>query len=95
MNRSGVLGASYHWDLSQPEADNMMALYLREVAQVPLLERAEEVALARQYEKGRQAEKELAAEKYPHDSGRKKKLLEAAKAGNKAREQLIKSQRSW
>ena len=46
-------------NLSEIASDDTISLYLKEMARVPLLTAEQEVALARQYEEGRDAQEEL------------------------------------
>ena len=51
------------FDLSEIASDDTISLYLKEMARVPLLTAEQEVTLARQYEQGLNARKELAQNK--------------------------------
>lgn len=75
------------FDLNGVAADDVLALYMKEAARVPLLSAAGEVALAKQLEKGRQAEEAL---KSTIANGAKAEALRAqVVAGRRAREYLI------
>jgi RNA polymerase primary sigma factor len=75
------------FDLSAVAADNTLGLYIKEMAQVPLLTPVEEIALAKQLERGRKAEKGL--KKVPYDSEEAVALRAVVAAGHKARNHLI------
>jgi RNA polymerase primary sigma factor len=76
-------------DLSEIAADNSISLYFSEMSQVPLLTRDEEITLAKQLERGREA-KELLQEN-GHDFEEKRRLEELVREGEAAREHLIKA----
>ncbi len=76
-------------DLSDVPADNVLSLYLKEMARVPLLTAGQEVALAKQIEQGRQAEKWL--ETNQTDPARAKSLNAQVEAGCQARKHLVKA----
>lgn len=78
------------FDLSDIAADNVLSLYLKEMAWVPLLTAAEEFVLAKQIETGCQAQTaiEEACEENCHQA---KSLRAQVEAGRRAREHLIKA----
>lgn len=76
-------------DLSSVPADNTLGLYFKEMASVPLLTFAEEVALAKQIERGRQAENKLC--KISPDSEEAKALQAHVGQGDQARRHLIEA----
>jgi RNA polymerase primary sigma factor len=78
------------FDLSLIPVENTLALYLREAAAVPLLSFEEEVALAKQIEKGRRAAKRL-RQNSPVSQKQVKKLKAAIRAGLEARDGLIRA----
>ncbi|MFC1974855.1 sigma-70 family RNA polymerase sigma factor [Chloroflexota bacterium] len=78
------------FDLSAIPADDVLSLYLKEAAQVPLLTGDEEVALAKQIETGRQAEKKL-KNGVLADTQALKQLKAQVKAGQEARSYLIRA----
>ena len=76
-------------DLSSLPVDDSIGLYLAEVRQVPLLTREEEVALARQLERGQEASQLLATDgRDPQEKAQLKRLIEQ---GQRARDRLIKA----
>jgi len=77
------------FDLSDIPPDNILSLYLKEMARVPLLTAAQEVELAKQIEQGCQAEKWL--QNIPPDSDKAESLKAQVKAGHQARQHLIKA----
>ncbi len=77
------------FDLSGIDADDILSIYLKEMAWVPLLTAAEEVTLAKQLEKGYQAEKELG--QTPGNSERAETLRTQIDTGRRARDHLIKA----
>jgi RNA polymerase primary sigma factor len=78
------------FDLSDIAADDILGLYLKEMAWVPLLTATEEFALAKQIEKGHQAQKAI-----EENSGKSCEeadtLKEQIEAGRQARKHLIKA----
>ena len=69
-----------------PSTD-ITSLYFHEMGQVPLLTMEEEVKLARQWQRGRQAEQRLS--RNGHDAKERARLRRKIKAGYAAREHLI------
>ena len=77
------------YDLSDISADDTVGLYLKEMAQVPLLTTEEEVRLAQMVELGREAERLLSEDGTdPTERSRLEALVEQGRA---AREHLIKA----
>jgi RNA polymerase primary sigma factor len=88
----GVVGktvATDAVDLGGIEADDTISLYFKEMAHEPLLTYDEEVRLAKEMERGREAERELA--KNGHRSGERSRLLREVEAGEAARRHLTKA----
>lgn len=75
---------------SDPDADDSIGLYLKEMGRVPLLTMEEEVALAQQMESGARAEKALAAGTLPSGASIADLQLIAADGIN-ARDKLIRA----
>ena len=75
--------------LESVETDDMVRLYLKEAARVPLLTAEEEVKLARRIELCTLAQEELSKGKVPPN--RQKELMRLIEDGRKAREHLIKA----
>jgi RNA polymerase primary sigma factor len=75
--------------LETVETDDMVRLYLKEAARVPLLTAEEEVKLARRIELCNLAQEELAKGKVPPN--RQKELMRLIEDGRKAREHLIRA----
>lgn len=76
-------------DLSGISSDDTVGLYLKEMAQVPLLTLEEEVRLARMLGEGREAERQLKRDGHsPEERERLERLVEQ---GRMAREHLIKA----
>lgn len=75
--------------LIDADEDNMVRLYLKEAAQVPLLSREEEVELSKRIELGRSASQEMARVKV--SSKRREELRKLIEDGTNARERLIVS----
>jgi RNA polymerase primary sigma factor len=71
------------------DSDDTVSLYFREVSAVPLLTREEEVALARQIERGRRARQRLLCGDPP--PGRRPDLEQAARDGQAAYDHLVKA----
>ena len=71
------------------ETDHLIALYLKEAAQTPLLTPLEEISLARQFEKGRWAQKKLA--KMTHVPEEIQLLKTYIEVGRQARDHLIRA----
>jgi RNA polymerase primary sigma factor len=76
-------------DLDQVETDDMVRLYLKEAARVPLLTAEEEVKLAMRIELCNLAQEELSKGKVPPT--RQKELMRLIEDGRKAREHLIRA----
>ncbi len=68
-------------------ADDNIRLYLNEIGKIPLLTPTEEIALARQWEKGCQAKNKL--RNVPGNSRKAQVLRAYIHEGNKARDRLI------
>jgi RNA polymerase primary sigma factor len=68
---------------------DLIMLYLKEIGKTPLLTATEEVTLAKQYEKGRWAQKQLA--KIVVDSTEAQTLQEYVREGDQARGRLIRA----
>jgi len=77
------------YDLSEVSVDDTVGLYLKEMAQVPLLSTDEEVRLARKVEAGRKAEWLLADN--GNDPAKRARLESTIERGLSAREHLIKA----
>jgi RNA polymerase primary sigma factor len=77
------------FDLSNIPATDTMGLYFHEMGRVPLLTPAEEIELARLLEEGHRAERQLAAN--GADSTRRAELERAIRAGEEARQKLIRA----
>ena len=81
--------AAAQFDLSEIASDDTISLYLKEMARVPLLKAEEEVALARQFEQGRNARMTL-----KRDGCTAKErawLIEVVRRGESSRDHLIKA----
>jgi RNA polymerase primary sigma factor len=76
-------------DLGGIEADDTISLYFKEMAHEPLLTYEQEVRLAKELERGRRAERELA--RNGHRSDEQFQLLEEMDVGEAARRQLIRA----
>ena len=70
------------------DLDDSVGLYFREAGRVPLLNRDEEVALAKRVESGREAQSHLKAET---DPDKRRRLMTVIEDGSAAREHLIKA----
>ena len=82
----------YPFDLSAIAADDTISLYLKEMAQVPLLTSEEEVTLAKKLERGNRAAKELRrASSSKSKSEQANKCCRTIRAGENARDHLIKA----
>ncbi|MBC7234026.1 MAG: sigma-70 family RNA polymerase sigma factor [Chloroflexi bacterium] len=77
------------FDLSSISSDDTISLYLKEMASVPLLKAEEEIQLAKQLERGRQARRKL--EKDGLSPALREKYLREVELGNAARAHLIKA----
>lgn len=77
-------------DLASISSDDTIGLYLKEMAQVPLLSLDEEVDLAQRIEAGRAAKREL-ERLDSHSNGRRAELEALIEDGQLAREHLIKA----
>ncbi len=71
--------------------DDMVGLYLKETAKVPLLTEDQELRLAERIEQARDARNELASQKWRGKKLHKQELFKTIQDGIKAREQLIKA----
>jgi len=71
------------------DTDNVVALYLREVGNIPLLTPEEELELTRRCHKGRAAEEQLKKGMPDHEA--RQRLLKEMEKGHKARERLVKA----
>lgn len=69
--------------------DDTLSLYFRDVGHIPLLTREEEIELAQQMERGRQAAQRLHAEEL--DAETRRRLEAWVEAGERARQRLIVS----
>ncbi|MHB8629498.1 MAG: sigma-70 family RNA polymerase sigma factor [Aggregatilineales bacterium] len=75
---------------SDPETDDSIGLYLKEMSRVPLLSMEEEVTLAQQMESGLRAENALATNAIPYGASTADLELTAAE-GRNARDRLIRA----
>ena len=71
--------------------DDMVGLYLKETAKVPLLTEEEELELAKRIEKARNARNELSNLQWKGTKVQRQELFKIIQDGMKAREQLIKA----
>jgi RNA polymerase primary sigma factor len=78
-----------NFSLIDVDEDNMVRLYLKEAAQVPLLSREEEVELSKRIEMGRAASQEMVRGRV--SSKRREELRKLIEDGINARERLIVS----
>ena len=76
-------------DLSGIPTDDSIGLYLMEMSQVPLLTQEEEVALAKQLEQGRAAQRHLSNN--GHSPQERERLKHVIEQGREARDHLIKA----
>ncbi|MEA3408651.1 MAG: sigma-70 family RNA polymerase sigma factor [Chloroflexota bacterium] len=76
--------------LSEIATEDSISLYLKEMARVPLLTAEQEVTLARQYEEGREAQKEL-EEKDDLSQEERMRLYDLVDQGEVARSHLIQA----
>jgi RNA polymerase primary sigma factor len=70
-------------------SDDMVGMYLKEAARVPLLKAEEEVALAKRIERGTKAKQELSLGRLNHE--RRVELNRQIESGKQAREHLIRA----
>jgi len=82
-------GKEWQYDLRELDPDNILALYMREMARVPLLTKAEERQLAMRMEKGKEAKQQLQNESLEPEQIRKLEAI--VQDGEKARKHLIKA----
>jgi RNA polymerase primary sigma factor len=80
---------SESFDLSGISVDNSISLYFTEMAREPLLEREEELTLARIMQRGEEAEREL--DQNGHSSEQRRRLVDLIAAGKEARAHLIRA----
>jgi RNA polymerase primary sigma factor len=80
---------SEYSDLSSIRVDNPISLYFTEMAREPLLEREEELTLARTMQRGKEAEREL--DQNGHSSERRQRLVDRIAEGEEARAHLIRA----
>ena len=78
-------------NLDPISSDDTISLYLREMAQVPLLHMEEEISLAKRIENGRRARKELDRLNGNGSAAKKAELKQQIEDGLQAREHLIKA----
>jgi RNA polymerase primary sigma factor len=71
------------------QTDDTIGLYLKEISQVPLLARDEEVALAKRMERGKKAAEKLRSDGL--DPARRRDLEDLVRDGKAAREHLIRA----
>jgi len=76
-------------DLSRIPIDDAVGLYFAEMSEVPLLSHDEEVALAKQLERGKEAQRRLASN--GHDTEGRARLEQLIEEGRKARESLVEA----
>jgi RNA polymerase primary sigma factor len=76
-------------DLSRIPIDDAVGLYFAEMSEVPLLSHDEEVALAKQLERGKEAQRRLASN--GHDTEERTRLEQLIEEGRKARESLVEA----
>jgi RNA polymerase primary sigma factor len=76
-------------DLSRIPIDDAVGLYFAEMSEVPLLTHDEEVALAKQAERGKEARRHLASN--GHNSEERARLERLIEQGQRAREDLVKA----
>jgi RNA polymerase primary sigma factor len=77
------------FDLTSTPVDNAVGLYLKEVSGVPLLTQEEEVELAKQLERGKEAQHQLSHD--GHVSQEKARLKRLIQQGQDARQHLIEA----
>jgi len=71
------------------DTDNVVAIYLKEVGEIPLLTPEEELELARRCQRGRAAEEQLKKGIPDHET--RQRLHKEMEEGHKARERLVKA----
>jgi len=76
-------------DLSRIPIDDAVGLYFAEMSEVPLLSHDEEVALAKQLERGKEAQRRLASN--GHDTEERARQEQLIEEGRKARESLVEA----
>jgi len=76
---------------AQSQSDDSITLYLREMSQVPLLNKEQEVSLAKSYEAGREAQEKLIKMGENYRAEERLKLEQIVEDGRLAREHLIKA----
>ncbi|MBP6086929.1 MAG: RNA polymerase subunit sigma, partial [Pelolinea sp.] len=74
---------------AQSQSDDSITLYLREMSQVPLLNKEQEVSLAKSYEAGREAQEKLIKMGENYRAEERLKLEQIVEDGRLAREHLI------
>ncbi|MHB0857600.1 MAG: sigma-70 family RNA polymerase sigma factor [Anaerolineae bacterium] len=79
-----------HFDLSEIASDDTISLYLKEMARVPLLTAEQEVTLARQFEQGQKARREL-AQNTELSEDEKDRLVMLIERGEGGRTHLIRA----
>ncbi|MHB1294228.1 MAG: sigma-70 family RNA polymerase sigma factor [Anaerolineae bacterium] len=79
-----------HFDLSEIASDDTISLYLKEMARVPLLTAEQEVTLARQFEQGQKARREL-GQNPDLSEDEKDRLVMLIERGEGARTHLIRA----
>lgn len=91
MLQDAALGDREHFDLAAISSDDTVGLYLKEMARVPLLTLAEEVALAKRIELGKEAESKLSRSNGRKNSKKWVEFQEHIEDAVLAREHLIKA----
>jgi RNA polymerase primary sigma factor len=87
--KPGGNGGNGAFDLSGIAADDTISLYFKESGHVPLLTRGEEVELAKQMERGLQAQHQLS--RNGHDPQERERLERLIEMGKEARQHLIEA----
>lgn len=77
--------------LEEMDTDNLLAMYLREGGGHELLERDEELELARMWQAARAARERLEAEADELDADERRELAETIRRGHTARQRLIRA----